>query len=293
MPKAVLEIKKLKKSYSKTIAVNDLSLTVNEGEIIGLIGPNGAGKSTTIKCALGLLNKDEGEIKFFGRDITKEFEKIMTFVGYVPSENSMYENMKVIDFFRYSNSFYEVDFYPNILTLSQRLDLDLQKKIGDLSLGNKRKVSIINALFHEPQIIIFDEPTNGLDPLSRLEFEKILKEEKKKGTAILYSSHNLNEVQNLCDNVLIIKNGELIPDVDASALKNAHKKIVLESNKQLEKKYFNIEGIKNLEIEQFKATFLYAGNMANLIHKLDSLDLSDLQIENPNLEEVFLHYYNK
>lgn len=217
----------------------------------------------------------------------------MTFVGYVPSENSMYENMKVIDFFRYSNSFYEVDFYPNILTLSQRLDLDLQKKIGDLSLGNKRKVSIINALFHEPQIIIFDEPTNGLDPLSRLEFEKILKEEKKKGTAILYSSHNLNEVQNLCDNVLIIKNGELIPDVDASALKNAHKKIVLESNKQLEKKYFNIEGIKNLEIEQFKATFLYAGNMANLIHKLDSLDLSDLQIENPNLEEVFLHYYNK
>ena len=115
MPKAVLEIKNLKKLYGKFLAVDDVNLTLNEGEILGLIGPNGAGKSTTIKCALGLLSKDEGTVSIFGRSLEKDFEQIMTFIGYVPSENSMYESMKVIDFLRYSNSFYEIDYYENIL----------------------------------------------------------------------------------------------------------------------------------------------------------------------------------
>ena len=209
---AIIETKNLTKYYGKARGIIDVSLSVEEGEIYGFIGPNGAGKSTTIRTLLSLIYKTSGEAKIFGLDTEAHKVEILKQVGYLPSEVFYYDNMRAIDLFKYSASFYKKDCSKRIEELSALLQVNLRQKIEDMSLGNKKKVGIIQGLLHAPRLIILDEPTSGLDPLMQRTFFDLIKEENRRGATVLFSSHILSEVQRICDRVAIIKEGRIITE---------------------------------------------------------------------------------
>ena len=292
----VIEIKKLTKSYGKERGIVDVNLVVEDGEIFGFIGPNGAGKSTTIRTLLGLIHPTGGSATIFGKDITTHGPEIKEEIGYLPSEVFYYDNMKAIDLLKYSASFYKRDqkkMEARIAELAKLLDLDLHKKIDDLSYGNKKKVGIIQGLLHEPKLIILDEPTGGLDPLIQQKFFSLLREENKRGATILFSSHILGEVQKLCNRVAIIKEGKIIKVEKVSdLLENNTKRFRLDIAGKVTKSDFEgIKGISDLEIEDKTVIFLFRGRINDVTKKLASLDLLNLEITEPDLEEIFLHYY--
>jgi ABC-2 type transport system ATP-binding protein len=202
--------------------------------------------------------------------------------------------MKVIDLLKYSASFYKKDCSKRIKELSEVLSLDLNRKIDDLSFGNKKKVGIVQGLLHEPKLIILDEPTSGLDPLMQQKFFTLLQEENKKGTTILFSSHILSEVQKLCNRVAIIKEGKIVKVEKISTLQeNNYKKIKIESKSNVDKNILNISGVNNLEVKDNTISFLFKGNINLITQKLCEIDISNLLIEEPDLEEIFMHYYEK
>lgn len=289
---SIIEIKNLAKNYGKSRGIVDVSFNVDEGEIFGFIGPNGAGKSTTIRILLALIYPTSGSAKIFGKDCIGFSSEIKKEVGYLPSEVFYYDNMKVIDLLNYSASFYKKDCRKKIHELSELLDLDLSKKIEDLSLGNKKKVGIVQGLIHEPKLIILDEPTSGLDPLMQQKFFDLLKTENEKGATILFSSHILSEVQRLCNRVAIIKEGIIVKVEKISTLKeNNYKKFKLEISSKIAEDYFKISGVSELEVEDKMLSFLYSGNINLIMKKISEIELVNLWIEEPNLEEIFMHYY--
>lgn len=292
---SVIELKNLTKTYGNARGIIDLSFRVEEGEIFGFIGPNGSGKSTTIRTLLSLIYPSSGSATIFGKDTVKFAAEIKKEIGYLPSEVFYYDNMRVRDLLKYSASFYKKDCSSRINELAGIMDLDLNKKIADLSFGNKKKVGIVQGLLHEPKLIILDEPTSGLDPLMQQRFFDLLKEENKKGTTILFSSHILSEVQKMCDRVAIIKEGRLIKLEKISTLKeNNHKRIKLELKSIVSKAYFEeIPGVSNVEIKGQNVSLLFRGNINNMIKRLANLDLMNIWMEEPDLEEIFMHYYEK
>lgn len=294
----IIETKNLTKFYGQSRGIMDVNLEVNEGEIFGFIGPNGAGKSTTIRTLLGLIHPTSGSVTIFGKDITTQGPEIREEVGYLPSEVFYYDNMKVIDLLRYSGSFYKRDaklIEKRINELANLLNLDLTKKIDDLSYGNKKKVGIVQGLLHEPKLIILDEPTGGLDPLMQQTFFDLLREENKKGATILFSSHNLDEVQKMCDRVAIIKDGSIIRVEKIGAMfANTYKRIRLETVGKADSSYFqNLSGISDLAQRGKAISFLYRGPINDITQKIAGLNLTNLTVEEPDLEEIFLHYYRK
>lgn len=290
----IIEIKNLTKSYGKSRGIIDISFNVEEGEIFGFIGPNGAGKSTTIRTLLSLIYPTSGSATIFGKDCVKFAPEIKKEIGYLPSEVFYYDNMKVKDLLKYSASFYKKDCSKRMKELAEIMDLNLNKKIDDLSFGNKKKVGIVQGLLHEPKLIILDEPTSGLDPLMQQKFFDLLKAENKKGATILFSSHILSEVQKLCDRVAIIKEGKLIKLEKISTLKeNNHKKFKIETPTNIDKNYFNIQGATNVKVKDNTISFLFRGNINLIMKKLSAIEISNLWIEEPDLEEIFMHYYEK
>ncbi|WP_066071809.1 ABC transporter ATP-binding protein [Neobacillus soli] len=290
----VIEIKNLTKTYGKARGITDISFNVEEGEIFGFIGPNGAGKSTTIRTLLSLIYPTSGSAAIFGKDCIQFAPEIKKEIGYLPSEVFYYDNMKVKDLLNYSASFYKKDCRKRIIELANIMDLDLNKKIDDLSLGNKKKVGIVQGLLHEPKLIILDEPTSGLDPLIQQKFFELLEEENKKGATILFSSHILSEVQRLCNRVAIIKEGKIVTVEKISTLQeNNYKKFKMETKSALEANYFQISGVNNLEIRGNLTSFLFRGNINTVMRKIADIEITNLWIEEPDLEEIFMHYYEK
>jgi ABC-2 type transport system ATP-binding protein len=292
----VIQTKKLTKYFGRSRGIIGVDISVQKGEIYGFIGPNGAGKSTTIRTLLGLIHPTSGSATIFGKDVTKYGTEINEEVGYLPSEVFYYDDMKAIELLRYSGSFYKKDqaiIAKRIKELAAVLDLDLHKKIDDLSYGNKKKVGIIQGLLHEPALIILDEPTGGLDPLIQQKFFDLLRQEHKKGATILFSSHNLGEVQRLCDRVAIIKEGKIIKvEQISSLLENNYKRFRLETAGTFDKKTFgSLRGVNDLVIAGGLASFLYKGNINTITKLIAGLDLTSILVEEPDLEEIFLHYY--
>ncbi len=292
-----IETKKLTKSYGKERGIVDLDLSIEEGEFFGFIGPNGSGKSTTIRTLLGLIFPSSGTATVFGKDISKFGPEIREQIGYLPSEVFYYDNMRAIDLLRYSASFYKLDKShtdKKIHDLASQLNLDLNKKIDNLSYGKKKKVGIIQGLLHSPKLIILDEPTGGLDPLIQQKFFDILKVENKKGATILFSSHILSEVQKLCGRVAIIKEGKIIKVEEISSLiKNTYKRITLDSVKVLTEKDFKIPGISDFKSTSGSVSFLYNGDINIVTKVIAGQNLTNLLIQEPDLEEIFLHYYKE
>ncbi|MGG0240574.1 ABC transporter ATP-binding protein [Bacillus rhizoplanae] len=290
----VIEIKNLTKTYGKARGISDISFNVEQGEIFGFIGPNGAGKSTTIRTLLSLIYPTSGSATIFGKDCIQFAPEIKKEIGYLPSEIFYYDNMKVKDLLKYSASFYKKDCSKRIKELAEIMDLDLNKKIDDLSLGNKKKVGIVQGLLHEPKLIILDEPTSGLDPLMQQKFFELLEEENKKGATILFSSHILNEVQRLCNRVAIIKEGKIVTVEKISTLQeNNYKKFKIETKTALDKNYFQIDGVNKLEVHNNVTSFLFKGNINTVMKKIAEIEIANLWIEEPDLEEIFIHYYEK
>jgi ABC-2 type transport system ATP-binding protein len=291
---AVIETKKLTKYYGKSRGIIDVDLSIEEGEIFGFIGPNGAGKSTTIRTLLALIHPTSGSATIFGLDVITHAKEIHQEIGYLPSEVFYYDNMKVKDLLNYSASFYKKDCSKRIKELAARLDLDLNKKIDDLSYGNKKKVGIVQGLLHSPKLILLDEPTSGLDPLMQNIFFDILAEENKRGATVLFSSHILSEVQKLCDRVAIIKDGKIVKIDSVQNMKEeAYLKVGFETKQAFDLNSLGLGQLKDLTQSGNEVSFLYKGDINVLTKKLASLDLVHVNIHEAELEEIFLHYYQK
>lgn len=284
-----IEVKNLKKMYGKNVGVSDVTFNVKPGEIFGFIGPNGAGKSTTIRALLGLIKPTSGYTAVFGEDSFKSEVKARQNIGYLPGEVFLYENMKVRDLLKLSA---QIKNCPTnrMDELATRFELNLNKKIKELSLGNKKKVAIVDVLMCSPKLIILDEPTTGLDPLMQQTFFDVLKEENKKGTTILLSSHILSEVQKLCDRVAIIKNGKIIAIEQMKNLKDKFLKEVTFETK-LSEPEINLSGVSNLKKIGRKYSFNYNGNIRKLVEYLSNLDVTNVNITDGDLEKIFLHFY--
>lgn len=293
---SVIETKKLTKYYGRERGIIDLDLIVEEGEIFGFIGPNGAGKSTTIRTILSIIHPSSGSATIFGKDVTRFGPEIRQQIGYLPSEVYYYDNMRAIELLRYSASFYnkpKAETEKRIKDLADLLNLDLHKKIDNLSYGNKKKVGIIQGLLHEPKLIILDEPTGGLDPLIQQKFFGLIREENKRGATVLFSSHILGEVQRLCSRVGIIKDGKIIKVENIKdLLQNSTKRFKINTLKPIDKKVFaSIKGVSELAQEDKEINFLYRGHLDEVTKVLAKLDLTNLEVTEPDLEEIFLHYY--
>ncbi len=288
----VIETVKLTKYYGKSRGIIDVDLVVNEGEIFGFIGPNGAGKSTTIRTLLALIYKTSGEARIFGLDCEKDRVKILQNVGYLPGEVFYYDNMKASDLFKYSESFYKKDCSKRTAELCEILQLDPTRKIEDMSLGNKKKVGIIQGLLHSPQLIVLDEPTSGLDPLMQKTFFDLIREENKRGATVLFSSHILSEVQRICDRVAIIREGRIVDTQKISQLqKDSYKKVSFTTRDNFESAGFVLDGAVNLQVSDRQVSFIFQGDCNGLLAELGRYPLLDIEITEPSLDEIFMHYY--
>lgn len=285
----ILKINNLKKYYGQQRGVEDVSFSIKEGEILGFIGPNGAGKSTTIRCILNLLYPTSGSIEVFGLDSIKDKVEIAKNIGYLPSEIAYYDNMKVGELLEYSRSFYPGVTKDKMNQLVSRLQLDVSRKIDDLSLGNKKKVGIVQGLLHSPKLIILDEPTSGLDPLMQQTFFDILEEENKAGATILFSSHILSEVKRLSHRIVMIKDG-LIEDLSHLTQYNykiLHITASPESLSQLNQSLNLKDELTGMN------TYYYQGHTNELISLLSRVPIDNILIEDPSLDEIFLEYYQE
>lgn len=285
-----IEIKDLVKTYGKSRGVSRISITVTKGDFYGFIGPNGAGKSTTIRSILGLIKKDSGLIKILGMDIEKEKVNILKNIGYMPSETMFYPSMRASEIIKMSEEAYKKDCRDKARELCERLKVDTSKKIEELSLGNRKKISIVCAMQHKPELYILDEPTSGLDPLMQKEFFTLLSEVNKEGATIFFSSHVLSEIQNYCYHAAIIKEGKIIIEDSVTNLtKTNARKVILNGVNEAPA----IQGITGCNQETDRVSFMYHGNIKNLLSALDKIEVKDVIIEEPSLDEIFLHYYEK
>lgn len=287
----VIEINQLTKNYGTARGIKEVSFSVEEGEIFGFIGPNGAGKSTTIRLLMGLIFPTSGEAKIFGKNCIEHGKEVRMNIGYLPSEVFYYEKMKVKDLLEYSAGFYKKDCKKRILELAEIMELDLNRRIEDLSYGNKKKVGIVQGLLHEPKLLILDEPTSGLDPLMQQKFFDLIQEENRKGATVLFSSHILAEVQSLCNRVAIIKEGQIIEVDDIRNLrKDTYKKVYLKGG-GLDVTQFQFDGVSQLEVNSDELRFFYKGDINVLTELIGRTRLVDALVEEPSLEEIFMHYY--
>ncbi len=286
----IIKTAKLTKYYGKARGILDLDLTVEQGEFFGFIGPNGAGKSTTIRTLLGLLAPTSGSAMIFGKDVTKERESILQDIGYLPSEAVFYQSMKVKDVLKLSADLRKKDCTAESKMLCERLQLDTARKVDELSFGNRKKVAIVCALQHRPDLLVLDEPTSGLDPLMQKEFFDILRERNKAGVTIFLSSHVLPEIQHHCTRAAIIRDGRIIAcsSVDDLAKTNA-KRITVHGTVDLA----HLGGVRDRKDTGDSVSFLYSGDMTSLLRTLSAGQVNDLTVTEPDLEEVFLHYYEK
>lgn len=282
----VIEISHLTKSYGKSRGIADLSLNVEEGDFFGFIGPNGSGKSTTIRTLLGLIHASSGSAKLFGQDIGSV--KLLSNIGYMPSEAMFYSGMRVREVISYSAKLYKKECCANAAQLCERLQLDTNKKISELSLGNRKKVGIVCAMQHEPSLYILDEPTSGLDPLMQKEFFDLLHERHKQGATIFLSSHILNEIQKHCSKAAIIRDGSILTCDSVDNLSRTKARRITISGINYIPDDINAKSVK---ITDTSVSFLYSGEFKPLLLQLSSLDISDLSITEPDLEEIFMHYY--
>lgn len=278
----------LTKSYGKSRGIIALNLTVKQGEFFGFIGPNGAGKSTTIRTLLGLIHSTSGSAEILGMDIQKENQKILTKVGYLPSESSFYAGMRVRDVLKLSADLRKQNCKDEASKLCERLQLDTTRKVDELSFGNRKKVAIVCALQHKPELLILDEPTSGLDPLMQREFFNILRERNEEGTTIFLSSHVLSEIRRNCSRAAIIREGRIIAcdSVDALA-KTKAKRVTIHGEADLG----SLDGIRGLQTTDDITNFLYSGDINKLLQVLAESHITDLSVAEPDLEEIFLHYY--
>lgn len=284
-----ITIEGLTKYYGKARGVIDINLSVKEGDFYGFIGPNGAGKSTTIRTIMGLISPTRGTAKVFGKDIVDDKTEVLKNIGYLPSETTFYNGMKVGEILKLSADLRRKDCTEEAGVLCERLKLDISKKIDELSFGNKKKVGIVCAMQHKPKLYIMDEPTSGLDPLMQREFYSVLTERNEAGATIFLSSHILSEVQRYCKNAAIIRDGKIL--VSDSVEKLGHtgtKRVVLQGVSGV-----GLPNVRDVHGDGSSVSFLYDGSLEMLLREILKLNATDVTISEPDLEEIFMHFYEE
>ena len=313
----------LTKYYGKSRGIIDLSLTVRKGEFFGFIGPNGAGKSTTIRILLGLIHASSGKASIFGTNTSSDRRQILEKIGYIPSEAMFYHNTTVAELLRLSANLRRKDCSAEALRLCERLQLDPNQKTDSLSLGNRKKVSIVCALQHCPDLYIFDEPTSGLDPLIQKEFFDLLRERNAQGATIFLSSHILSEVQKYCCRAAVIREGQIAACGDIAQLSQTNAKRITLTGADEQQIRRLLEEIrrtdtntqppastltnpnsepdaepygKRTDIRDFRTadntvTFLFQGNIKELMDRLAHISYTDITVTEPDLNEIFMHFY--
>ncbi|MBQ4115911.1 MAG: ABC transporter ATP-binding protein [Clostridia bacterium] len=285
-----IEINDLTKFYGKSRGITNVNLTVEEGEFFGFIGPNGAGKSTTIRTLLGLISATSGSASIFGKDIVKNKTEILADVGYLPSETMFYNGMKVKDILKLSESLRGIDCKKEAEELCTRLELDVNKKVNELSLGNRKKLGIVCAMQHKPKLYILDEPTSGLDPLIQKEFYDILTKRNQEGATVFLSSHVLSEIGKYCRRAAVIREGKILACDSIEKLGHTDvKRVVLRGTKE----FVSNEEIIDIKQENDIVSFLYKGSAKELTSLLCKLDFEDFTVSDIDLEEGFMHFYAK
>ena len=280
----------LTKRYGKHRGIENVGLAIDEGDFFGFIGPNGAGKSTTIRTLLGLIFPTSGTAEIFGKQIVNDKTEILAQVGYLPSEAIYYGNMRVRDILSFAAKSRRINCKKEASQLCERLELDPSRKVGELSLGNRKKVGIVLAMQHNPRLYILDEPTSGLDPLMQQEFFSLLKERNRQGATVFLSSHILSEVTRYCEHAAVIREGSVL--VSDSVKNLAHtgvKQVTLQGIAAAPE----INGTTNMSFNNGCAKFLYRGEQNELIRALSALRFEDVTIADPDFEDIFLHYYTK
>ena len=288
----VIVIKNLKKHFGKLHAVDGIDLEVKKGEIFGFLGPNGAGKSTTIRCLMGFNIPTSGEIKVFGRDALTDSVVIKKQIGYLPGNVKLYDNWTGWDHIKFFESVLGKS--KNIQSLIERFDFNPNAKFRHLSSGNKQKLGLILALMNEPKLLIMDEPTVGLDPLLQSEIRKVLLEMRDRGTTIFISSHNLPEVESLCDRVAIIKQGRIVSIENIKTLgeKKLHK-IEVHFNGKFNASEFRINGVEQIDEISSGLLITVTGDLNHILSLLAKYQVADLEITHASLEDVFMKFYER
>ena len=285
-----IETHELTKYYGDVRGIDGISLSVDEGVFFGFIGPNGAGKSTLIRTLLGLISPTSGSAEIFGRDIVEGKLENLKEIGYLPAEADFYNGMKVRDVLRFTAKMRGLDCDEEAKELCRRLDLDVNRKVSELSLGNKKKVGIVCALQHKPRLYVLDEPTSGLDPLMQQEFFKILKERNDEGATIFLSSHVLSEIKKHCKSAGIIREGKLVLlDTVDNLAHTGVKKVTVKGASSISE----LAGIEDVRVDGDQTTFLFSGDVKALLTALSGMDISDVSITDPELDEIFMNYYVK
>jgi ABC-2 type transport system ATP-binding protein len=283
----IIEIKNLTKYYGKIKGIEDISISVKKGEIFGFLGPNGAGKTTTIRTLLGFLKPTSGNAYIFGLDIEEDGIEIKQDIGYIPGDLNLYGHLTGRQFLNYFISLRDSDMYlfDELLSI---FEVPLDRKIKGYSKGMKQKLGIIQAFMHDPELVIMDEPTAGLDPLLQQEFYKFLKKEKNKGRTMFFSSHILSEVDKVCDRVAIIRNGNLVALEDVDTLKNKKGKII---RVKIKEKLSKFTGPKQIKLKDGWIHFVASDDIDHWIKKLAKYTILDVEINEFSLEDIFIRYY--
>ena len=289
---AVIEIDNLTKHYGDVVGVQDLSLTVRKGEIMGFLGPNGAGKTTTIRSCLALVSKTAGTITIFGLDSHRNAVAIRQRTGYLPGDFGLIPSVNTERYLQYLLSLSDCCSDEKMRSLADRLELNLDRTTNELSKGNRQKVGIIQALMADQDLIIMDEPTSGLDPLMQQEVYRILREEQQDGKTIFMSSHILAEAEQVCDRVAIIRDGRLEVVEEIQALQEKTGKILeVEFRDPVDLDEFDIEGVTDLHSEDGKITLTIHENLDQVVKTVSSHKILNMQLYTYSLEQLFLKYY--
>ncbi|NOX57521.1 MAG: ABC transporter ATP-binding protein [Planctomycetes bacterium] len=290
----VVEIQNLSKRYGEVVALRDLSLSVPTGSIFGFLGPNGSGKSTTLRILIGLLRASDGRAHVFGQDAWTHSTEIRARVGYLPGDARLYDGMTGVAYLRFVDRMRGGGTAAESVRLCERFDLDAKRKIRGYSRGMRQKLAIIQALVHKPELLVLDEPTTGLDPLMQQALHDELRCVSKEGRTVLFSSHTLSEVEQLCDQVAIVRNGIIVEAGATESLrKRALRRVVFTHRGGLPVSLSFPEGMSVRA--RFDGTIegTWTGPVDPLLTWLSQMQLEDVSISQPSLEDLFATYYRE
>jgi ABC-2 type transport system ATP-binding protein len=290
---AAIETEKLTKYYGHSRGIMDVDLTVEAGQIFGFLGPNGAGKSTTIRLLLDLIRPTSGSARVLGMDVHRDRLAIDRRVSYVPGELSLYSELTGRQLLTYLGNLQGSVDGPYREKLIERLELDTTKRIKSLSRGNKQKVGLVAAFMIRPDLLILDEPTAGLDPFIQLEFESLCEEARSDGRTVFISSHQLPEVEHLCDRVGIIREGRLLAVESIATLKErALRKLEIDFGGPVKAEAFaNLPGVRDLTVTDAVLKCTVLGSLDALIKVAARFEVLNVRTIDTSLEEIFLAYY--
>jgi ABC-2 type transport system ATP-binding protein len=289
----VIRTERLSKNYGRRLGIADVGIEVRAGEVFGYLGPNGAGKTTTIRVLMDFIRADAGRAEIFGLAARRHSVEIRRRVGFLPGEVHLYENLSCRDYLRFFANLRGNVAWAYVTELASRLNCPLSQPIHSLSQGNKRKVGLIQAFMHKPELIILDEPTSGLDPIVQHEFYRLLADARAAGQTIFFSSHNLPEVERVCDRVAVIRAGRLVATENVAALKaRSLRGIEIRFGEDVDAQAFAaVPGLEIVTLEKRLLKGRLRGEMDALLKAAARFTVSDLRSQEPSLEEIFLAFY--